>query len=41
MKLPRDLSGAELIKILCRDWHYFTVHQEGSYVILQTNVPAY
>lgn len=41
MKLPRDLSGAQLIKILCRDWNYHTVHQEDSYVILQTGVPAH
>jgi hypothetical protein len=30
MEVPRDLSGAELIKALCRDWDYRQVHQEGS-----------
>jgi hypothetical protein len=29
MKLPRNLSGAQLIKVLCRDWDYRTLHQEG------------
>ena len=33
MKVPRDLSGAQLIKVLCRDWGYRQLHQEGSHVI--------
>ena len=37
MKLPRDLSGAELIKLLCKDFGYRRVNQEGSHVILETN----
>jgi len=41
MKLPRDLSGDKLIKGLCRDWNYRTVHQEGSHVILQTETPRH
>lgn len=41
MKVPRDLSGAQLIKVLCRDWDYHTVHQEGSHVILQTETPGH
>ena len=41
MKLPRDLSGAQLIKVLCRDWDYRQVHQEGSHVILQTETPGH
>ena len=40
MKVPRDLSGSQLIKVLCRDWGYRQVHQEGSHVILQTETPA-
>ena len=40
MKLPRDLSGAELIKVLCRDWGYQKVNQVGSHVILLTEVPS-
>ena len=41
MKLPRDLSGAELIKVLCRNWDYRIIHQEGSHVILQTATPGH
>ena len=41
MKVPRDLSGTQLIKVLCRDWDYLQVHQEGSHVILQTETPGH
>jgi predicted RNA binding protein YcfA (HicA-like mRNA interferase family) len=41
MKLPRDLSGIELVKHLCKLWGYEQVHQVGSHVILQTSVPAH
>jgi predicted RNA binding protein YcfA (HicA-like mRNA interferase family) len=41
MKVPRDLSGAQLIKALCRDWDYHAVNQEGSHVILQTTTPVH
>ncbi len=40
MKLPRDLSGEELIKHLCKRWGYERVHQVGSHVILQTQQPT-
>jgi predicted RNA binding protein YcfA (HicA-like mRNA interferase family) len=40
MKLPRDLSGEDLIKHLCKRWQYAKVHQVGSHVILQTNQPT-
>jgi predicted RNA binding protein YcfA (HicA-like mRNA interferase family) len=40
MKVPRDLSGAVLIKTLCRHWDYQMLNQEGSHVILQTNTPG-
>jgi predicted RNA binding protein YcfA (HicA-like mRNA interferase family) len=39
MKVPRELSGAQLVKVLCRDWSYRVVHQEGSHIILQTDTP--
>lgn len=39
MKLPRDLSGAELIKLLCKHFGYRRVNQEGSHVILETSDP--
>lgn len=41
MKVPRDLSGAQLVKVLCKEWGYQQVHQEGSHVILQTEVPVH
>ncbi|HWD94000.1 MAG TPA: type II toxin-antitoxin system HicA family toxin [Verrucomicrobiae bacterium] len=41
MKLPRDLSGAELIKLLCKHHGYIRVNQEGSHVILQTETPQH
>ena len=37
MKMPRDLSGADLIKLLCRHWGYRRVNQEDSHVILETD----
>ncbi|HEV2175432.1 MAG TPA: type II toxin-antitoxin system HicA family toxin [Nitrospira sp.] len=41
MKLPRDLSGNELVKHLRKHWAYEQVHQVGSHVILQTSVPSH
>ncbi len=41
MKMPRDLSGAELIKLLCKHWGYRRVNQEGSHVILETDTPRH
>jgi predicted RNA binding protein YcfA (HicA-like mRNA interferase family) len=41
VKLPRDCSGRDLIKVLCRDWGYRQVHQVGSHVILETDLPTH
>ena len=41
MKLPRDLSGEALVRILCRKWEYRQVHQVGSHVILETEKPGH
>ena len=41
MKLPRDLSGSELIKLLCKHYGYSRVDQEGSHVLLQTEQPRH
>jgi len=41
MKSPRDLSGRELAKGLCRNWDYREVHQTGSHIILQTETPSH
>jgi predicted RNA binding protein YcfA (HicA-like mRNA interferase family) len=40
MKLPRDLSGSELIQYLCQAWSYRQVHRVGSHVILETTEPS-
>jgi len=41
MKVPRDLSGAELVNVLCKQYGYNQVHQEGSHVIVQTDSPGH
>ena len=41
MKLPRDLSGADLVRCLCRHFGYRRVHQEGSHLILQAESPSH
>lgn len=41
MKIPRDLSGADLIKILCSKWDYKKVHQAGSHIVLETENPVH
>ena len=40
MKIPHDLSGQELVTILCRRWGYAKVNQVGSHIILQTREPS-
>jgi predicted RNA binding protein YcfA (HicA-like mRNA interferase family) len=39
MKLPRDLSGVDLIKVLCKHFGYAPINQQGSHVILETTEP--
>jgi predicted RNA binding protein YcfA (HicA-like mRNA interferase family) len=39
MKLPRDLAGEELVKLLCKHFGYVRIHQEGSHIVLQTLSP--
>lgn len=41
MKIPRDLSGEDLVKVLCRSWGYCVIHQEGSHIVLQTAEPSH
>jgi len=41
VKIPRDLSGREIVKVLCKHWDYRQVHQEGSHIILQTDSPSH
>jgi predicted RNA binding protein YcfA (HicA-like mRNA interferase family) len=39
MKLPRDLSGHELVKTPCRNWGYQIDHQRGSHIVLESQSP--
>jgi len=41
MRLPRDLSGEKLAHLLCRDWDYRIIHQQGSHIVLQTETPSH
>ncbi|AFZ44931.1 YcfA family protein [Halothece sp. PCC 7418] len=41
MKIPRDLKGSDLADILCRQWNYKVVHQRGSHIILETDIPSH
>lgn len=41
MKIPRDLSGQNLVKLLCSNWGYQVVHQVGSHIILETQTPSH
>jgi predicted RNA binding protein YcfA (HicA-like mRNA interferase family) len=40
MKLPRDLSGADLAQTLCKHYDYRRLHQQGSHIILETDRPS-
>jgi predicted RNA binding protein YcfA (HicA-like mRNA interferase family) len=37
MKLPRDLSGTNLVNMLCKKFDYRRVHQVGSHIVLETD----
>ena len=39
MKLPRDLSGENLAKALCKSGAYEKVNRVGSHIILQAEEP--
>ena len=39
MKLPRDLSGRELAAGLKRAFGYRRLHQEGSHIVLEADLP--
>jgi predicted RNA binding protein YcfA (HicA-like mRNA interferase family) len=40
MKIPRDVAGIALAKVLCQRWDYSIVHQSGSHIILETSEPS-
>jgi predicted RNA binding protein YcfA (HicA-like mRNA interferase family) len=41
MKIPRDLSGEDLVRLLCRNWSNRVVHQVGSHIVLETETPSH
>jgi predicted RNA binding protein YcfA (HicA-like mRNA interferase family) len=41
MRIPRGLSGRELAHGLCKQWAYREVSQEGSHLLLATEVPSH
>ncbi|MEA5619744.1 type II toxin-antitoxin system HicA family toxin [Cronbergia sp. UHCC 0137] len=41
MKIPRNLKGLHLIQVLSKSWDYQIVNQEGSHVILETEIPTH
>ena len=41
MKLPRELHGRDLARVLCARWDYRQVNQAGSHIILQTETPRH
>ncbi len=41
MKLPRDLAGADLVRVLCKHYGYRQVNREGSHIILQVDTPQH
>jgi len=41
MKLPRDLSGTDLVNMLCKNFGYRRVHQVGSHIVLETDTPVH
>ncbi len=41
MKIPRDLSGKDLADLLSRHWGYRIIHQQGSHIVLETEIPSH
>jgi predicted RNA binding protein YcfA (HicA-like mRNA interferase family) len=41
MKIPRNLSGADLADLLYRKYGYQRIHQVGSHIILETEKPRH
>ena len=40
MKLPRDLSGREVVDSLVRMLGYRVVHEKGSHIVIETDSPS-
>ena len=41
MKIPRGLSGKDLAALLCREWGYRIIHQQGSHIVMETETPTH
>ena len=41
MKLPRDVGGRHLAGVLVAAFGYAIVHERGSHIVLQTEVPSH
>lgn len=41
MKLPRDLSGRAVARVLEKSLGYRIVHERGSHIVLETESPAH
>jgi predicted RNA binding protein YcfA (HicA-like mRNA interferase family) len=41
VKLPRELNGRDLARVLCARWAYRQVNQVGSHIVLQTETPQH
>ena len=41
MKLPRDLSGREVVAVLVAEFDYRVVHERGSHIVLETDKPSH
>jgi predicted RNA binding protein YcfA (HicA-like mRNA interferase family) len=41
VKLPRELPGRDLARVLCTRWAYRQVNQVGSHIVLQTETPQH
>jgi len=40
MKMPRNLSGAELVKLLSKNFNYEITRQKGSHIRMTTQEPS-
>lgn len=40
MKIPRDLTGADLVKLLSRNFGYKITRQKGSHIRMTTQEPS-
>jgi len=41
MKLPRDLAGEDVVRVLCKHYGYRRLHQAGSHIILETETRSH